>query len=441
MDATPGSSDNGASGPRWWPTWLDRHPRRALLLIVGIALCFCVARYMTERPDLEDGQTEHYWPLANHLLDGEGYSLCDPLYFPLCGPGNDASAMREPLPTFLFAAVAFLTGRSFPLTVGTEMLLYLATLLVIFGFVRWWLGTRAALLSAFIWAFYLPAMKLINQLSGDLAGALLFTACAWAFMHALRSGRTMHWVVTGALLGLGILSRSALILAALPWTVAAIMQGWRASRSVRPLVAFGAALAIVLSPWVLRNHHVFGRYLVGTSMNGYNLFRNNHQLASENYFRYVDFLEGDTVVDELVARRTDLPHVLNEAAMDTVYLHEGLRNLKAHPGRYVALSIWRLIPLWTNWGVNQAYHKPIDAIDYLVVVQQVVLLLLFLIGLRHMDRSLWPVLVAILLQVMAYAGLVAQVRYVVPIMPVVIAVAAAALLRLASGKGRSVAVS
>lgn len=420
--------------PRWWPAVLDRRPGRALLIVVLLAAGIGAVRYMTERPGLEDGQTEHYWPLVNSLLDGKGYSLCDPLYFPLCAPG-DPSAMREPLPTLLFAGVALLTGRSFFLTVGTQLLLNLAVLLMIYGFVRSWLGRRAALLAAIVWALYLPAVKLITQLSGDLAGTFLLIASAWALMTAMRSGRPVHWAFTGALLGLGILSRSALIIIIAPWALACAWQGWRRSRTFVPVLSFIAAIVVVLSPWVIRNHQVFGRFIVGTSMNGYNIWRNNHHLNTDNYLRYIDFLEADTLADELIARRPDLPARLNEAQMDTVYAHEGVRTLKAHPGRYVALSFWRLIPLWTNWGVNQAYHKPIDITDYIVVAQQLILLVLLVLGLRHLGWGHWPLFAAIAVEVAAYTALVAQVRYLMPVMPLVIAFAVAGLLkpRLATG--------
>ena len=414
--------------------WCDMHPRKGLFVILLLASAVITGRLVTETPTFDDGQPDNYWPLANNLIDGQGYSLCYPLYFPFCNSQNQAKAMREPLPALVFAAVVWITGSSLEATVVVMTALFMAILLVLYGFARSWLGQRAAWLAALFWAFCLPAIKLLNQLSGDLMGTFFLVAASWALLHASRTGRIRHWMLTGACLGLGMLSRSALIVLILPWLIAVAWFSWRRQNRytyvLRSLAAFALAITMVLAPWVIRNHQVFGKVIVGTTMNGYNVFRNSHQVSTPDYLRFIDHVEADSLTKQMVARRTDLTGQENEAEMDAVYRYEGLQVVKAHFGRYLVLCLWRAIPLWTNWGVNQAYGVPIIAMDHLIVIQQLLLLVLMIIGMRRIGWVAWPWAAAIAIVVVAYMALVAQVRYLVPILPLVICFAAVGCLHL-----------
>src|SRR5262245_24998361 len=112
-----------------WFSWLEAHPRRGLMLIVVLMLLLSGVRLWFDPPSYQSGQTDNWWSVAINLIAGRGYTSCFPRYFPFCGPNNNITGMREPLPVYLFTAVAFLSGYSFWAAAGVELALNLGVML------------------------------------------------------------------------------------------------------------------------------------------------------------------------------------------------------------------------------------------------------------------------------------------------------------------------
>lgn len=422
---------------------LDRWVRERPQVMLWGALCLFLVLGLYEingHPvSMEDGQTDNFWPLANHLLDGQGYTLCYPLYFPFC-PQGDATptAMREPLPTLLFAGAAAISGRSLWFALHIQLLLGLATVWLLHRFTLRLAGARAAALATLAWAAYLPFVMLHSQLSGDVTGTFMILLSAVVLQQAERTGALKHYLLAGATLGLAALSRSSMLLMALPWCAVA----WRSARGerMRPaivrMVAIGATMAVVLAPWALRNHAVFGRWWLGTSMNGYNVFRMNYQVGTDEPLHYVDSFEADTMLHDLLARHPELTGEENEAAMDKVYQAEGMAQIRKAPLKYMRLCGYRFFQLFTNIGVKTTYGVELNTTDHVMLVQQLAYLALAFTGIAWGFRAHWPWLLAIGVQVAGYTALVAQGRYLTPVMPLLIAFAGLALDRLI-GRTRS----
>lgn len=415
-------------------TWLDERSRTALLAACGIALVLGLWKVNSRPPDMGLGQTDNFWPIANNLLDGKGYSLCYPFYYPFC-PGGESTptAMREPVPVLLFAASAAISGRSLLFTMHVQVLLFVGTVWLIFLFVHGLAGRRAASLAALAWAAYLPVSALLNQLSADITGTffLLVSAC---LLHRAQVKNTLGgWILAGASIGVAALSRSALLLMALPWCIAAFRASggfaqWRTAW--RSPLLLGCSMLLVMSPWALRNKHVFGKAWLGTSMNGYNIWRMNSQVGTDQALHYVSSFEADTLRAGLLTRRTDLTGTENEAAMDKVYYTEAMAAIKRDPFHYVRLSCFRSFQLFTNYGVKQTYGAALNMADHFALAQQLLYLALGFVGLwMTRGRSLIWVL-AIALQVAGYSAMVAQMRYIIPVMPFILAFGAWATVRL-----------
>ncbi|HRH37729.1 MAG TPA: glycosyltransferase family 39 protein, partial [Flavobacteriales bacterium] len=287
--------------------------KRGFTVIFSAAVIVGIYRLWSLPPALEKGQTDNYWVIANNLLDGKGYSFCYDLYFPFCD-GARPTAMREPIPTFLFAAAGAISGRSLMAALVVQLLAYLAALWLLHRWVRKRHGERIALIAAFFWAACLIAIQTVPQLSGDLVGTALFLGACVLFDEALETDRTKHWILTGVVLGLSALSRSVLLFSLLPWAwiVWRKLSGRSAVQRSRSIIVLTLATLITLSPWIIRNHNTFGRYYAGTSMNGYNLFRNAHPAAHDEPPHYVGEREARAILDDFLARHTELRGDENE---------------------------------------------------------------------------------------------------------------------------------
>ncbi|MEO5583810.1 MAG: glycosyltransferase family 39 protein [Flavobacteriales bacterium] len=384
---------------------------------------------------MSDDQTGNWWPVSLSILDGHGYAECLPEYFPYCGPGNDATAMREPLPVYLFAAVAAV-HRSLEAAGSVQLLLQLLLIVAIYGMVREMAGERTALIAAAIWTVYLPGLLVITQIAGDLVATLTVTLGLWCYLRAWRTGKTSQWALAGACLALAVLSRSALLVIAMPLGIAVLWHGWRTGARhfnlVKPALAFALAWSMVMLPWIVRNEMVFHQPVVGSTLTGYNILRHNHQLPSDDPYRYINEDEARPIIYAALARHTELTGRENEAQVDRIYKAEGLAIIKANKARYLVLSAYRSLALWFNWGVYSAYGKQLGPLDFLMAAQQALLLLLALVGLRYAPRRAWPLFFAVVVLSLAYMAIVTRMRYIIPVMPVVILLAAIAIDKLLS---------
>ena len=414
--------------------WLDQHARTVLFIAVGTALVLGLWKVNNRPPDMGLGQTDNFWPIANNLLDGKGYSLCYPFYYPFCPGGSSTpTAMREPVPVLLFAGAAAISGRSLLFTMHVQLALFIGTVLLTFMFVRGLFGHRAAAFATLAWSAYLPVSGLLNQLSADVTGTFFLLVSACLLLRAQTKNTIASWALAGASIGVAALSRSALLLMAVPWCFAAYRTSGGITRwktSWRTPAVLGCSMLLVMAPWALRNAQVFGKAWLGTSMNGYNIWRMNAQVGTGQPLHYVSSFEADTLRTGLLARRTDLSGVENEAAMDKVYMAEAKAAIRRDPAHYLRLCAFRSLQLFTNLGVKQTYGASLSMADHVALAQQLVYLALGSIGMWMLRRKGLVWIMAIALQVAGYSAMVAQMRYIIPVMPFFLAFGAYVVAQL-----------
>lgn len=424
-----------------WSAWIEKHPALVLLSILLFALVLGLIKLRIDPPSPEFNWENRWWQIAVHISRGEGYISCKPNYFPFCGPGNQVTAMREPLPVLAFAFIAFLTNESLLAAAASIVLINLAIIVAVFYLTRELSNTRTGLLAAFLWACYLPPIRLFySQISGDLFACLGITTGLLFFLRAQKTNQNRAWFASGLLFGLAILSRSAVLVVAAALTAALFF--WLLARArgspslgwqwLYPLFTFTLACASLTLPWVIRNAIVFGRPVIGSTLSGYYLYRQNHILPTEDYLRFVSGGEFLPVLQEMVSRRPELTGFENEAKMNEIYFEEGIQVIKEHPLRYLALSAYRFPMLWFNWRVNEVYGKENAAGDTLMGVQHLILLAGGLMGLRRRFWQAWPLVLVVVSFSGLYMAVMAHLPYIIPVAPVLVALSSIALVQIGS---------
>ncbi len=408
------------------------HPSLWLFFIIGLSWILSASWIIRYPPAFDMGETSHWWPIAMNVAQGRGYVFCETAYFPFCGPTNETTAQREPVPVLLYAGIAMLTNGSLPAATGLEILINSAIVAAVYFMAYELVDSSVAPLAALIWAIYLPALELLSQVSGDLLGTF---GIAWGMFLFLRAKRTMKasdWLLAGVLMAIGSLSRSvALIIAGvlaitlLPWRQLIKMGSKRFSVSrLRPFILFASAVSLTISPWVLRNYFAFDQIVIGSTLTGYNMYRENYMLTTNNYLRFINGIEGRQAIDKLIAQRADLRGAENEAQMDRVYKEEALKIIAAEPGRYLLLSAYRFLPLWFDWKVEEAYGYRSGLTGFVDSIQQGALLILALIGLSRLKWRAWPLALSIIVISASYMAVISRLRFIVVVMPLVSVIAA-----------------
>jgi hypothetical protein len=422
-------------------TWAIKSPQALMVLVSFFMLALSIGRLVKDPPLPGTDQTENWWPVVTSLLNGQGYVSCLPEYFPFCGPGNNTTAMREPVPVFTHAAVAAFSGRSLWAAALFQAGLNILVAWMLFAMGRRLMGLSVGLLAGLLWSIYLPAYQDLNQIAGDqlatvtLVGALYVLVRSWG-----KAGWKDHAMV-GGMLGLAALSRSA-SMAFIP-AIALVHVGGglrdpqRRTAHFTALLGIFGAFILVLSPWVMRNQQVFGQPIVGSTLSGYNIFRSNYYLDQDVAPHFVASDEGGIALKALLARHPELTGHENEAEMDALYRAEGSAVIMRNPLRYAKAVSFRFMPLWVNWRVNDEYGKPSGPIDITLAALQIMLLLLAIKGMRYAGSWHWPLTLGLLIFCLMHMAVVCRMRYLLPVMPIVALFAAIALDRMIPERWRT----
>jgi 4-amino-4-deoxy-L-arabinose transferase-like glycosyltransferase len=420
---------------------VDAHSIAVLVLIACLALALNITIIMNQPPTIQSGETAHWWPLIVNLIHGHGYAMCEPEYFPFCSPSNQLTASREPVPVFIFAVVALLTNQSFLAASILEIGLYLAILLITFFLTRALSNTRAALVAALMWAVFIPGLELVPQVSGDLLACLFLTLSMFFLMCARKTDRWWDWLLAGIGLGMGILSRSAMIFILPVLVFGLLWEGWAIARKQwsgfvkRIWVSVGMVLIVsaMMLPWLVRNTMVFGNPVLGTTLSGYNLYRHNYMLGSDDYLRYIAGEEAHQAILAFIGRHPELRGTENETQMNNLYTREALKVIAARPLRYAELVIYRFLPLWFDWQIDEAYGANTPHLDYYEMAVQAFLLVTAMIAVWKTWRRSWPLWATIVIYCLAYMAVVGQLRYLVGVTPIVMGLSATGCSYLVGG--------
>lgn len=326
-------------------------PLRAALASLGVpvfvVVTLLIARWLPQRgAALRDGLQA--LPLWSIVLAGLALRLVWMGVFP-AEPGSDGATYLE-LAHKLAAGEAYETAGTraywppgYPfflaawITVfGTAKGVWLASNLVLYGVAIGGIARLTALLAA------APADKLAALLFAlwpnlvahaatpekeMLVVALLPWAC-WVVVRFLqRGGPVWSLTIAGGLLGAAILVQPSLQLLAPSMAlllVLALQPWWR---GIVPGVLLVAGAALVIAPWTVRNHQVFGTVVVLSTNGGSNLYRANNPLATGGYTK-----RGEV----------DLS-ALDELAQDREGKRLGAEWIRANPGPFARLAVEKQI--------------------------------------------------------------------------------------------------
>ena len=208
--------------------------------------------------------------IARNLVSGGGFG-----YYP-----GEPTAFRNPLTPFLGAVVYLLTDPN-PAAVQILMLVLGALIPpVLYLLARQYIEPPSALLAGVFAVFY-PSLVIFSKAfmtETPFALLILLTLLCWnRFMTTIRGGWGVI-VIGGVFMGLALLTRSTPGPLLILWILYMIIDGGRErwKHLIRFAVFCGIAFLIIL-PWCLRNHTIFGQWSWVSTNGGYTLWqRYNH---------------------------------------------------------------------------------------------------------------------------------------------------------------------
>ena len=228
-----------------------------------------------------------------------------------------------------------------------QIVLSLATVLLVFRLASDMFNARVGLWAAGIVCFYPSLLAYNNLILTETLFTFWLTLSVWLAVRYLRSGDWRWAVGTGAAIGLGALTRSALWMfppaLALFWMVLA-SGDWRV-RLLGPLCMV-ATFALVIAPWAVRNTRLERTFTTIDSMGGRNVMMGNYEYTP--LWRAWDAIgiAGERAWYRVLAGRYDNFRELTQGQRDKLAMREGVRFMLANPALTAQRDVVKFFNFW-----------------------------------------------------------------------------------------------
>ena len=318
----------------------DLRPRpRSLILMAAILACALRAVLLARFANPANPELWEFGTIARNLVETDSYSFHV--------PGVPSAYMPPGYPLLIAGLYAVLgAGPAAHYTLGGLLLAFEILLPLLVGLLALRLWGAAAGRTAFVLSLFWPQFLLLSGRYHSLPISLVLMLLALGALWREDWTIVRRAAVCGLLLGIYGLFRMELAALLLPflyglWREGETQQGGSASRARR----IGAALmlvgccAAVVSPWIVRNRVVFGRFVLGSS-GGYNLLRGHNENATGGGRN----LPGDEdreileIPPRVQAHEPDYTHIRDELTADALFRREALAYMRANPGREARLA-------------------------------------------------------------------------------------------------------
>jgi 4-amino-4-deoxy-L-arabinose transferase-like glycosyltransferase len=276
-----------------------------------------------------------------------------------------------------------------------------------------------------------------NQISypavlwSEVVFTFVFLSALLLLLWVRRQGRAVWWHgLVGVLLALACYVRPVpLLLAPVIGLLELIRRPGHRLRVVAEYAVLGAAMALTILPWTLRNYRALGAPVLISTNGGSNLYMGNNPLATGRYQQITD--------PEIQALRAD------EVGRERLASSKAWAFIRNNPGRVAQLAVRKAFFLfYADWdGIYENFRQTATPVPRLVryglyamcEAYYLVVIGLCLMALLRRDRwheGHWFLLTVVAYWVAIHLVYVAEPRYHFPVMPLLVVFAAGAGARL-----------
>jgi 4-amino-4-deoxy-L-arabinose transferase-like glycosyltransferase len=356
------------------------------------------------------------------------------------------TSLRPPLYPGFLAAVYLLFGIENHAPVrAVQLLLSLVTVLLVYrlGCIAW--SKRVGLLAAGALCFYPSLLGYNNLLLSEVLFTFFVVVATWLTVESLQRQSLKYLAAVGLAMGLGALTRSILC----PWApllslFLLIVWGgsWpkRALAASLPLIVF----ALTIAPWAIRNSQLQKTFTLVDVMGGRNAMMGNYEHTPlERSWATIDLVQGENAWHRVLARETPGYSGLTQGQIDKLAMKHAVQFIVRNPLLTIERDLVRFFNFWQleRTLIAGAVQGFFGDLPKTVIVAGALLIcgcyagavFLGLFGALMTPpadwRIHWLLLLSIAFPCLIHSLIFAHSRYHVPVIPLVLLYAAAALVQ------------
>jgi len=286
----------------------------------------------------------------------------------------------------------------------------------------WWLAVTitksgagaGATAVAWLWAVYPFAIWRVAFINKEVVLTFLLASYLCVQVLALRDGRFWQWLTAGGLLGLVNLCKPTF----LPWPLVILAFAFLHRIPLMRVGGLIAAMVLIVAPWTLRNYRLSGgEFLpVATERGGVTTFIGNYQPTlglwegpgKVRWMAAVEEIENRHAGDSVV----ELDHAFYRAAF---------QQMASNPVRALEIFVRKCGRFWFQSAARRE-----QLVSFMIQAGYLVLVVIGLCRLRPWGVEKMLMMTLIVYVMFVHASSYADLRFSLPVMPVVCALAAAA---------------
>ena len=315
---------------------------------VRIAFMLALGTYRFDRRDDQSDTNEDTY-IARSLVEGHGFG--SPFSTTYTGPTAWVTPVYPYFVAFAFLRFGVMSHHAYLFIETVQSLFSALTIIPLLG-IAGYMGRRpGGIVAAALWAFF-PwfsrwALTWIWETS---LSALLLACLLWYALWLRQQTSRWAWIGFGALWGFTLLVNPAL-LSLLPVSLITALYGngrnWK--KWLPPASAMFIACFLVVSPWILRNRVVMGRWVFLRDNFGFEFALGNYHLSFGRGWAG----KHPSVNPREFARYRDM----GELAYIEVNTAEAVRFVREYPGEFLTLCARRVVYFWD--GSAMEYRGPV----------------------------------------------------------------------------------
>jgi tetratricopeptide (TPR) repeat protein len=321
---------------------------KAVLIVIALAVVVRVA-YMAEVHDhplmtTTTGDPKVYDTRAMEIAGGQWV-------------GDEVFFHSSPIYPYILGFIYRLFGHSYTAVRVVQSLFGIGVALLVFSIARSLFGKRQALVAGVVAALYVPFVFFDSEIL-MITYVLFFSLLAIRMLMAYGEAPSL-WraLAAGAAIGVAALGKPNVLLflpAALFWLWWAGRGAGRAGRARRGAALVLAGTIVVVAPMTISNYAVAGDLVLTSSNGGINFWIGNNEQADGTFLVPAD-MRADLFGGSKAAAEEVLGRDLRPSEVSSYWFGEGMRFVRAHPGRVLGLVGRKLLLFWNAYEIPNHY--------------------------------------------------------------------------------------
>lgn len=367
-----------------------------------------------------------YDELIDNIISGMGF---------VRHPDFPPELYRTPLYPYIGAGLKLIFGNGFLPIIVAQVIMDVLTCIIIYTMGLLLFNFRVAIVSAAIVGVFPLSTFFASRVMTETLLTLQISLILLTFIYIWRKPLSKGlYLLLGIMFGLATLCKPYIMAFALFLGVAVWLKENLSSKVFLRVALMVLVMLVVISPWTVRNYRITGKFVPVSTGLGINMWIGN-RVESQGREEYE--LEGQILTnfredrDRIVSEKGGMGNAFIDVRLDKGFLGEAIDNFTRQPFPTIKLMLWKSVRLW--YDIFQLQNKKYQWIVSLIQIP------LVLMGFMGMFMCIYkryymaiPFLLLMLYHVLIAFSVSSTVRYVVPVMPIMILFA----VYWAVGKGR-----